>query len=340
MDSNDKQLVEVNKNIAIKEKTAKVAKKIDNLVFNVKFLNITAAILIALFAVMFTIFGSIAITNENLLQQEYEKRLKLIELYNQNYINASVMGSSSSSTETQEEAKFQTAKEAVAYAFDRFYGYDSFEMTSYGVTDSKAAGISAEIVFDTLVCKYSNGTIFNQILRHETKTNYGMNYACQSVFKNNKRYKRAGTNLKVVNGELTAEFNTQFTEKTETLFTTWMFYIINEDTITASKYLTTMRSAMGKITGYYASVELSPETSITDYALSVQDNGETSLPEFEYVYLNCEIDRNGDLVTFSIEEKMACTKKMVIKLNVTSTNKTKYTMVSHNTAPSVAEPQI
>ena len=205
---------------------------------------------------------------------------------------------------------------------------------------SSAVGMNVEIIFDTTYCKYESGVEFMQNIRLETKTNFGQSDASQTVYKNGEAYKLKGSKIKMNGDTLQAKFSGNFKKDNDSKLTSLPLYIVDESTIEFSNRFTINRNANGKIRGYYASVELSPQLSVKYYAQAVKEQGGTSLPKFSKVTVNCELDKNGNIVSFSVNEKMKATKTVVVPVDASINNQCTFKLISYNQTPSYPEPII
>ena len=312
--------------------------KIDNLVFNPKFLNIVTIAMAALFVFLFIAFSFKANSIDNYYENLYNQMQANLEKYNLNLINNSASSNGSASAE-KEQPLFKNGIDAVVSAFELFYAYTSYEVKASGVITSEAVGQNIEIIMNGHFIKFDKDLEYQETRKIETKTNFGQTSASKVVYKNGQKYTCPGSNVQRDDMDLTATYSNNFS-KTESSLNSIAFYLINKQTVLSENYYTIKRNPDGSINCYYASVELSPYTSITNYAKEIQEMGKSTLPKFSRISLTCIIDKTGHLISMSTNEFMTLTKNVVIDVTVTTNNKLDYVLISHNETPSIPKPTI
>ena len=113
--------------------------------------------------------------------------------------------------------------------------------------------------------------------------------------------------------------------------------IVNNQTILQSVSYSFIRDKNNKILYYTACVRLDTEESIKTYGQSIKEEGGTSYPIFSELELTCNIDRDGNLISYSSHERMTVSKSIVILGAVTATLTNDYITVikSYNQVPSI-----
>ena len=315
-------------------------KKLDKFAFNIKNINR----IIAIMTVLFIVFCFIAYNRKNAeisAQNEvYNRMIAELEAHQLNVIYSNVTPNNGQVTSNEKEAaKFKNGIEAVIYAFDQFFNYKSYESEGSGRVTAEAAGQNVEVVTSIRNARFESGTEFDEVVRKETKTNFGQTDAVQIVYKNNKKYSRKGSNIRSSSGRWVADFNSTFEDVTQSI-TKQQFYVVNEETVRTCRDYSFTRTNDGKIEYYKAIVILDPVKSTYGHAKNMQEEGGTSFPEFSKLEISCIIDRDGHLLSYTVLEKMTLTKKIVIDITTTMTMETTTIILSHNKTPKISEPQI
>ena len=242
-------------------------------------------------------------------------------------------------SKNNEDPIFKNAKEAVIVAFDKLYNSNSYEIIGSGKTLAKAAGQNVELLINYTNIKYSTGVEFDEFIRKETQSNFGQTDATQSIYKNGKKYQRNGTNIRKSGDKWIADFSGNFSDRTQSV-TKHPWHIVNEDTVSANKFFSFARDKSGNIAYYKATVLLDVKTSVVDYAKSIQEEGGTSLPQFSYIEMACIIDRDGNMLSYTLTEEMTLIKHIVVDIKTTTTNQMTNIVISTNQTPSIPEIQI
>ena len=316
--------------------------KIDKFVFNIKNINRIIAVMLSLFMIL--LFVTVYKRHQELDKTEktYQQMLDDIKANQLNFVYSNVTpnkGEIDASKIELEPPMFKKAKQAVVYAFDKFYSYNTFELVGYGSTEAVAVGQHVEIEMNLHSYRFETGTEYDRLVRKETKTNFGQSDATEIVYKNNQRYNRKGSNIRKQNGEWVADFYgsyqiTNFSVKHR------VNYLVTDDTVIYNKNFSFVRDKQNNILYYQASVLLHPVNSVRDYSQNIMEEGGTSYPEFSEIELSCIIDRDGNLMSYSIVENMTITKKIVVDITTTTTNRFNYVILSHDTDLDFAEPAV
>ena len=325
----------------VENKREILGQKIDNFVFNISNINKIIAVLMAMFIIFSIIFYCKDTAEYVRLNNIYETMLKEMEAHQLNviYTNITPNGGQVDPSKNKEAPKYKNAKEAVAVAFANLDKSSSYEIVGNGRTVAEAAGQTVEIVMSFTNIKYQTGTAFDEFVRKETQTNFGQTDAAQTIYKNGRKYKRNGSNIRKSGDRWIADFSGNFHDVTQSI-TSHPGYIINNDTIVANKSFSFARDGNGNIAYYKATVLLDPKTSTKYYARNIKEEGGTTLPSFAYVQISCIIDRDGNLMSYSIQEEMTLSKVIVVEITTTTTNKTTCVVLSTNQNPSRPEIQI
>ena len=96
----------------------------------------------------------------------------------------------------------------------------------------------------------------------------------------------------------------------------------------------------GNIAYYKATVLLDVQTAVVDYAKSIQEEGGTTLPQFSYIEMACIIDRDGNMLSYTLTEKMTLIKHIVVDITTTTLNKITNIVLSTNQTPTIPEIKI
>lgn len=325
----------------VENKREELVQKIDKFAFNINNINKIIAVMTALFIVFGVIFYCKRNNELNYENDVYENMLREIEAHQLNVIYTNVTPNSGQvdSSKIKEDPIFQNAKEATIFAFNKLYNSTSYEIVGSGRTNAEAAGQNVELVMSFTNIRYATGTEFDEIVRKETQTNFGQTDATQSIYKNGRKYQRNGTNIRKSGDSWIADFSGDFQDRTQSI-TRHPWYIINDQTISMNKFFSFTRDKNGQIAYYKATTILDPKTSVVDYARSIKEEGGTTLPVFSFVEMACIIDRDGNLLSFSMVEEMTLTKHIVVDISTTTTNRTTSVIISTNQNPSLPEIQI
>ena len=243
------------------------------------------------------------------------------------------------SSKNKEDPIFKNAKEAVIVAFDKLYKSNSYEIIGSGKTSAEAAGQNVELLINFTNIKYDTGTEYDEIIRKETQTNFGQTDATQSIYKNGRKYQRNGTNIRKSGDSWIADFSGDFQDRTQSV-TKHPWHIVNENTILANKFFSFARDKSGNIAYYKATVLLDVQTAVVDYAKSIQEEGGTTLPQFSYIEMACIIDRDGNMLSYTLTEKMTLIKHIVVDITTTTLNKITNIVLSTNQTPTIPEIKI
>ncbi len=317
-----------------------LGQRIDKFVFNINNINKIIAILMSMFIVFGIIFYCKRNSELDFQNDVYENMLREIEAHQLNVIYTNITPNSGQvdPSKNKELPKYKNAKEAVNVAFQKYYNSTSYEIEGNGRTIAEAVGQEVEIVMSFTNVKYSDGVVFNEFVRKETQTNFGQTDAAQTIYKDGRKYKRNGTNIRKSNGRWIADFSGNFHDVTRST-TSHPWYIVNENTITASKFFSFARDDYGNIAYYKATVLLDPKEATKEYAKNIQEEGGTSLPSFGYVEMSCIIDRDGNLLSYTVQEEMTLTKHIVTDITTTTKNTITGVVLSMNQTPSRPEIQ-
>ena len=317
-----------------------ISQKIEKYGFNIKTLNIVIAVLVAMFTIGFFVIYSNKKAELNLKSEQYSAMLKQIEQNQLNSIFTNVTPNDGTidPSKVAEDPIFRNGKEAVVFAFDKFYSYTNYETECTGITHAKAVGVDVEVLFTTKSAKWTDGMEYDQSIRIETKTNFGQSGADEIVYLNGK-YLRTGKNLKNNNGTLSADFSGEY-KKVESKLTKRPIYLINNQTVLYSKAFSFIRDKDNKIMYYTATIMIDGNAAGKDYGIATQEQGGTSFPKFKEVEISCNIDRNGNLINYTTIEKYEVSKKVVVDVTTTLTNEYITVIKSFNKTPTIPKPQI
>ena len=313
-----------------------IVKKIEKYGFNVKILNAIIAVMVAIFTIAFFVVYSKEKAKYDLENVNYAARLKQIEQDQLNSIFGNVSPNSGTVNKKEvEQPMFKNAKEAVVFAFDKFYNYNTYEIETTGFSVTDVVGQHVEVMLQTKSCKWDDGLEYEQNMMYETKTDFGQSKATECVYKNGK-YVREGKNLRNNNGTLMADFSGAY-KKVDSSLTKKSGLIVNNQTILQSVSYSFIRDKNNKILYYTACVRLDTEESIRTYGQCIKEEGGTSYPIFSELELTCNIDRDGNLINYSSHERMTVSKSIVILGAVTATLTNDYITVikSYNQVPSI-----
>ena len=335
---NQREIIEKPNQQSFDEKWNNRFKKIDSYVFNVDILNKIIAVFASIFVVCFFAF-SIKINQQRMMESNtYQKMLAELEARQLNDIYNNTTNDSSSGGGKNETPMFKNAIEAVCFAFDKFINYSTFEIKGSGTVKSSAVGQNVEIVVDMYTAKYDDGIIYNNTVRKETKTNFGQTDATETVYTGTEKYRRLGNNIRKSGDNYIADYSGPF-KKVNSEVTSFAYFVVNTETALYSKSFAFVRNKDGSIAYYKASILLDSQKATMDYAQEIKETGGTSLPNITYLELDCIIDRNGELLSYTSIETMTMKKKIVVDITATANNNFTYYFLSHNETPSVAKPQ-
>lgn len=311
-----------------------ILKKIEKYGFNVKVLNTIIAIMVAIFTITFFVVYSKEKARYDLENSIYTARLKQIEQNQLNTIFSNVTPNSGSiSKKDAEKPMFRNAKEAVLFAFDKFFNYSTYETETKGFSIAEVMGQRVEVIIQTTSCKWDDGLEYEQNMMYETKTNFGQSKASECLYQNGK-FTRDGKNLKNNNGTLVADFSGKFT-KSKSELTQKPMFVINSQTVLQNMSFSFVRDKDNKIMYYIAGVRLDTQETIKTYGQSVKEQGGTSFPIFSQLEITCNIDRDGNLISYTSHEKMTLSKSIPILGAVTTTITNDYITIlkSYNKTP-------
>ena len=313
--------------------------KIDKYVFDVNILNKIIAVFAVIFVVCFFVFSA-KLQNKIIQDNDaYQKMLaelearQLIDIYN----NTTDDKGSGSTITNLETPMFNNGIEAVCFAFNKFYNYSCFEIEGKGTTYSSAAGQNVEILINSYSAKYSDGIVYNQNIRKETKSNFGQTEATETIYTGTEKWTRNGTNIRKSGDKYIADFSGNF-QKRNSEIVRYAFYEVNKQTALYTKSFSFVRNDDGSIAYYKATILLDAQKATTKYAKEIQEQGGTSYPNVSYLEIACIIDRNGDMKSYNVKETMTLTKTVVINITATANNEFTYIFLSQNKTPSVARP--
>ena len=318
-----------------------IIKKIDRFAFNAKNLNIVIAVMISLFLIFFAVICSKESAELKLEEERYRQMLADIEEHQLNVIYSNVSSSEGyvDESQTPEKPIFKDAKEAVVYAFEKLYNYNSFEIITKGTNTSEALGQKVTIKNTGKIARFEDGVEYELSKRLEIGSNFGQSGADEAVFKNGNRFVRYGKNIQAKGDDIAADFEGPF-QKANSKQTAVAMHLVNKDTVIVKRSFSFVRDKENKIEYYKASVLLDPELSTKTYGINVQEQGGTSYPEFSKVELSCIIDRDGNLMSYQVNQTMKVVKTVLINVTATVQSEITYTVLSFNKQPSIAEPKI
>ena len=303
-----------------------IVSKIEKYGFNVKVLNTIIAVMVAIFTIAFFVVYSKEKARYELENSNYAARLKQIEQDQLYLIYGNVTPNNGTvNKKTAEQPMFKNAKEAVVFAFNKFNNYTTYETETTGYTITEVVGQHVEVMLQTKSCRWDDGLEYEQNMIYETKTDFGQSKATECVYQNGK-YIREGKNLRNNNGTLTADFSGKY-KKVDSVLTKKPMLIINDQTVLQNVSYSFIRDKNNQILYYTARVRLDTEESIKTYGQSIKEEGGTSYPIFSELEITCNIDRDGNLISYSSHEKMTLSKNIVIIGAVTTTMTNDYVTI-------------
>ena len=307
-------------------------------IINKKVVNILTIALSILFVVYFI---GICIIGDN-KQAEYD-RIYAEMLESVNKFNGSLnSGSVGGVTETapKENPIFDNAKDAVLSAFDNYNSASCYEVFVEGTTNSSAAGQNVLMKTQIKSYHFSTGEYFQETLQLEKGSNFGQTKGRQSYYTNNTRYDREAKSVYETNDGLNANFSGSYEEANPNALKKPTIYEVSKSTITKQlNFEVVYNPISGRLTNYYASVELNPYLSTVDYAKSIADQGGSSLPDFKSVTLHIILDSQGNLISMRVEERFTLVKTIVINITADCKNVMNYT-INLNKEPTIEKPNI
>lgn len=319
-------------------KLDKFEEKLDNFVKKPKVMASMAIILICALALV--IYGTASKINDaNQLASEISRlEQENKSLTSQNQIMQSQNGFEYQTTQVDKQI-FSSGVEAITTAFDNLYNYSMYEMESIGTTKSDAPVLGIiPIDMHSYSYKFADGLSFDRVFQDDVNDRVGQDKATETIFKDGKKYIRNGS-LKKSNGTLDGNFSGSF-HQTSSQNTAHSFYIVTKSTIKNCTF--SIKRQSGKILYYEVEANLDPKLAVKNYAIDVSEQGGTSIPQFDFVKMTCKIDKNGNLISYDINEKMSLSKSVPVIGNVTTqtTNTISTKLISFNKTPSIAEPTI
>ena len=337
---NNREIIEY-KQKSLEDRFQEKYEKIDKFAFNVSNINKIIAIMLVFFIFMCFVYG--VKKNDKLNYEYYVYENMLTELKNKQlydmYTNLEHDEGQSENTKINEKPIFNNAKQAVIAAFNKLYNYSAYEIEGSGVTNAVAVGQNVEIRINFKNVMFLDGVQLDETVRFETQTDFGQSEAAQYAYKNGQRYRRFGGNIRYSNGKYIADFGGSFS-RYNSVIKSHPFYLVNSDTVTYDKIFSFTRKSNGRIAYYKATVFLNPQTAVVDYARDIQEQGGTSYPSFSTLEIACIIDPNGDLMSYSVTEKMTLTKHIVFDITTTTTNVMTSVFISHDVEPTMQKPNL
>ena len=311
-----------------------IVKKIEKYGFNVRILNIAIAIMVAIFTITFFIVYSKEKAEYDLQNSSISARLKEIEQNQLNTIFSNVTPNNGSVNKKEvEQPMFKNAKEAVLYAFDKFNSYSFLETETTGYSVAEVLGQTVKVLIQGKSARWDDGLEYEQNMMYETNSNYGQSKATESLFLNGK-FTRTGSNLRYSNGTLSADFSGPF-KKANSELTKKPMLVINSQTVLQNMSFSFVRDKNNKIMYYTAGVRLDTDETVKYYGQSIKEQGGTSFPIFSQLEITCNIDRDGNLISYTGHEKMTLTKTIVAEITTTTTNDYVTVIKSYNQLPSI-----
>ena len=325
----------------MKNQRETLGQKLDNFAFNIKNINKIIAFMMAMFIVFGIIFYCKRNNELDTQNDVYENMLRQIQTHQLSviYTNLTPNSGQVDPSKNKEMPKYKNAKEITIQAFSRLKNSSTYEIVGSARTVAEALGQTVEVVSNHTNIKYEDGVEFNELVRKETQTNFGQTDATQTIYKNNRKYQRKGTNIRKSGEQWIADFSGGFQDITKGV-TSYPWYVVDNETILASKFFSFARDDYGNIAYYKATTLLDSNKAAFSYAKSVQEEGGTSFPIFTYIELSCIIDRDGNMLSYYMEEKMTVSKKIVVDITTTTLTKSTSIVLSTNQSPSRPEIQI
>lgn len=318
-----------------------IVKKIDRFAFNAKNINIIIAVLFSLFLICFFVIYSKESAQVRLEEERYQQMLAEIEKHQLNviYSNVTERDGYVDNSRTPETPMFKDAKEAVVFAFEKLYSYNTFEIIAKGTNTSEAMGQKVTIKNSGRYARFEDGVEYELSKRLEIGSNFGQSGADEAIFKNGTRYVRYGKNIRTQGDDIIADFEGEYS-KSNSKQTAIAMHIVNNETVVVKRSFSFVRDKDNKIAYYKASVMLDGELSTKTYGINVQEQGGTSYPNFSKVELSCIIDRDGNLISYQVNQTMTVVKNIIINITATVQSEITYTILSFNQKPSVVEPSV
>ena len=315
-----------------------VVRKVDKFVFNANNLDKIIAIFLAIFLMTFCICCGKRSAMLDSQQDEYNRMRDELRAYQKYVMLANLTPNNGQSEGKDMEApKYKNAKDATLDAFNKLANYEMFEMDSKMVTTAVAAGQNVEILINSNDYKYQDGTVLNRVVRKETKTNFGQTEAVETIYTGTQKYNRKGSNIRIENGKCVADFSGNFSICNSKI-TKKPFYELDKASSLFSQKFSFVRDKNGKIAYYEATVSVGdPNSVVKNYATEIQEAGGTTFPNFSFLEISSIIDRDGNLISYAVTEKMTFSKKIVIDITTTTTTNV---LVSFNQTPSNPKPSI
>lgn len=313
--------------------------KFDDYIFDAKILNRIIALFFALFLVCFFVFDTKLKEQENIQNERYERMLAELEARQLNLIYSQTTpnsGNGNAQVELESSA-FKNAIDASICAFTKLRTYSTFEIEAKGITESSAAGQNVEIKMNSISVKFENGIYYNKTVRKETKTNFGQTDGTETVYTGTAKYVRKGENVRQEGDIYVADFSGKY-EKQNSEVLSYAYYEINENTVLSSKSFSFVRNPDGTIAYYKATIICDAKGATGKYAKEIQEQGGTSYPNVSYLEISSIIDRDGNLLSYNINETMSMEKTIIISVTATANNDITYIVVSHDQTPSVPMP--
>ncbi|HAJ77836.1 MAG TPA: hypothetical protein DCO89_02060 [Clostridiales bacterium] len=323
----------------MESKREEIAKKLDKFAFNIKNIDRIIAFMVALFIIFAVVVYSKK--NAEVMQQEaaYNRMLAELQAHQLNVIYANVTPNNGEidGTKQKEAPMFTDGVEATAFAFEQLYNSTSYETYGYGNTHAEALGQNVEVIMSFKSVKFEDGSYFDENVRIETQTNFGQTEAIQLFWKDGKKYKRGGSRPRQENGTCVADFNGGFYQ-VNTSLTSKARIEVRRETIQFCKDFSFARDKSGRITYYKTTVLLDKVKAVETYGKNIQEEGGTTFPIFSQLQVSCIIDRNGNLLSYTTNEIMTVTKKVVIDISPVMNTETTNFIKSINQTPTVPYP--
>lgn len=338
MITNEKQNYIEDEDFVQEGRLDKLTQKLDKFTTNPKTIFTIIVFLICSLAVVFASTATKLKSASQLANEIASLEKQNSALSNQNQILQS-QGTFESEISSFDKQIFSNGTDAIVTAFENLNNYSSYEIEAHGTTSSDAPVVgTVPIDMQGYAYKYQDGFIFDRMFQDDVYNKVGLDSALEIVIKDGKKYTRRG-NLVTKDGKLDGEFSADF-KYFESKCLKHNFYIVNKSTIQSCKF--SIKKDKGKILYYQVVANLDPKLAVKGHDIDIMEQGGTTLPTFNYIELTCQIDKDGNLMNYVINEQMNLSKHIPVLgyVSTTTTNLTTNTILSFNKEPSVEKPTI
>lgn len=282
------------------------------------------------FSIVFVLFGvfvyGMKLDDINYTNNQYYALMENVLDFNDRVVNESssnVMVDLS----TNEQSIFQSAKEAILYAFNDFYNLSQYEFECTSVATINA--MRNTIIMDAYnkIIKYPDDTYLLYSVRyqrpHPIDTVYNLGLTSGDIYYFNSGYRFGMRTTEIVKDyvTLTPTWSGDRLFKTGAPITAnSYFYIINNvSIINEISFQASINPITKKLTNYYVSVGLNASYATKDYRkIFILQTGNEDV-YFNKLVLHCVLDSEGKLVSFRTEEEYAIQGNLFGIIPVTAT---------------------